>query len=422
MADLNGKRVAFLATDMVEQVELTEPWKAVEEAGGKPELVSLEEGEIQGFNHYDKADTFEVDRTVEDVERRRLRRARPPRRRRQPRHAADGRERGRASCATSSSRASRSPSICHGPWMLVEADVVARPHAHVVAEHRDRHQERRRRTGSTRRSSSTATSSRAASRTTCRRSARSSSSSSRERPSAGRCSGVEAALLDVDGTLIDSNYQHALAWYRAFRQHGLILPVWRIHRARRHGRRPARPRARRRGDRPGAGRRDPRHADALYEELIDEVEPLRGRARPDRRPEERGLQVVLASSAPRTSSTTTSTCSTRATLADAWTTKDDVEADEAGARPGPGRARQGGTERRRHGRRHALGHRGRGESGRRTVAVMTGGWSRAGAARRGRRRRLRVGGRAARDAGRDAAYPALSGLIGCKSQYLTAVA
>jgi protease I len=67
MADLNGKRIAFLATDMVEQVELTEPWKAVERAGGKPELVSLEDGEIQGFDHYDKADTFSVDRTVEEA-------------------------------------------------------------------------------------------------------------------------------------------------------------------------------------------------------------------------------------------------------------------------------------------------------------------------------------------------------------------
>ena len=67
MAHLENKKVAFLATDMVEQVELTEPWKAVEEAGGQPELVSLEEGEIQGFDHYDKADTFEVDRTVDEV-------------------------------------------------------------------------------------------------------------------------------------------------------------------------------------------------------------------------------------------------------------------------------------------------------------------------------------------------------------------
>jgi len=67
MADLNGKRIAFLATDMVEQVELTEPWKAVEEGGATAELVSLDDGEIQGFNHYDKADRFPVDRTVEEA-------------------------------------------------------------------------------------------------------------------------------------------------------------------------------------------------------------------------------------------------------------------------------------------------------------------------------------------------------------------
>jgi protease I len=67
MTQLENKKVAFLATDMVEQVELTEPWKAVEEAGGSPELISLEEGEIQGFNHFDKADTFTVDRTVADA-------------------------------------------------------------------------------------------------------------------------------------------------------------------------------------------------------------------------------------------------------------------------------------------------------------------------------------------------------------------
>jgi protease I len=68
MADeLKGKRVAFLATDMVEQVELTVPWQAVEQAGGSPELVSIKDGEIQGFNHYDKADKHKVDRTVEEA-------------------------------------------------------------------------------------------------------------------------------------------------------------------------------------------------------------------------------------------------------------------------------------------------------------------------------------------------------------------
>ena len=48
---LNGKRIAFIAADGVEQVELTEPWKAVEKEGGKPELISLESGELQGFEH-----------------------------------------------------------------------------------------------------------------------------------------------------------------------------------------------------------------------------------------------------------------------------------------------------------------------------------------------------------------------------------
>jgi protease I len=64
---LEGKKVAFLATDGVEQVELTEPWKAVEQEGGEPELVSLESGEIQGFEHLDKGRTFPVDRTVSDA-------------------------------------------------------------------------------------------------------------------------------------------------------------------------------------------------------------------------------------------------------------------------------------------------------------------------------------------------------------------
>jgi protease I len=54
MADeLTGKKIAFLAAEGVEQVELTEPWKAVAQAGGRPELISVEEGEVQAFNHHD---------------------------------------------------------------------------------------------------------------------------------------------------------------------------------------------------------------------------------------------------------------------------------------------------------------------------------------------------------------------------------
>jgi protease I len=65
---LQGKRIAFVAApEGVEQVELTDPWKAVEREGGKPELLSTEEGEIQAFNHLDKGDTFPVDRTVADA-------------------------------------------------------------------------------------------------------------------------------------------------------------------------------------------------------------------------------------------------------------------------------------------------------------------------------------------------------------------
>jgi protease I len=64
---LDGKRVAVVAADTVEQVELSEPWKALEQAGAKPELISIEPGEIQAFNHFDRADTFPVDRTIEEV-------------------------------------------------------------------------------------------------------------------------------------------------------------------------------------------------------------------------------------------------------------------------------------------------------------------------------------------------------------------
>jgi protease I len=70
MADkLQGKKIAFLvANEGVEQVELTEPWKAVEQEGGQPELISLESGQVQAFNHLDKADTFDVDKTVSEAD------------------------------------------------------------------------------------------------------------------------------------------------------------------------------------------------------------------------------------------------------------------------------------------------------------------------------------------------------------------
>ena len=72
---LDGKRVALLFTDGVEQVELTEPWKAVEDEGGRPELISLEPGEVQAFNHLDHGDKIQVDKAVSDADAVRLRRA-----------------------------------------------------------------------------------------------------------------------------------------------------------------------------------------------------------------------------------------------------------------------------------------------------------------------------------------------------------
>jgi protease I len=123
MADLNGKRIAFLATDMVEQVELTEPWKAVEQAGGTPELVSLEEGEIQGFNHYDKADKFPVDRTVDEASSDDYDALVLPGGVGNPdtlRMHDDAVQFARAFMDAGKPVAV----ICHGPWTLVEADVV----------------------------------------------------------------------------------------------------------------------------------------------------------------------------------------------------------------------------------------------------------------------------------------------------------
>ncbi|HEX3222097.1 MAG TPA: type 1 glutamine amidotransferase domain-containing protein [Nocardioides sp.] len=69
MADLNGKTVAFLvAPEGIEQVELTEPWAAVEKAGGTPRLLSTQSGEVQAFHHLDKGDTFPVDAVVADAD------------------------------------------------------------------------------------------------------------------------------------------------------------------------------------------------------------------------------------------------------------------------------------------------------------------------------------------------------------------
>jgi protease I len=121
---LNDKRIAFLvAPEGVEQVELTEPWQAIEQAGGTPELVSTEVGKVQGFNHLTPADTFDADKAAADVS------------------AADydalvlpGGVANPDFLRTDASAVAFARSffdsgkpvavICHGPWTLVEADVV----------------------------------------------------------------------------------------------------------------------------------------------------------------------------------------------------------------------------------------------------------------------------------------------------------
>ncbi len=121
---LNGKTIAFLvAPEGIEQVELTEPWKAVQDAGGSPHLVSTESGTVQAFHHLDKADTFAVDDTVDETSAADFDAlvlpggvANPDYLRMQPAAVA---------FATSFFEAGKPvASICHAPWTLVEADVV----------------------------------------------------------------------------------------------------------------------------------------------------------------------------------------------------------------------------------------------------------------------------------------------------------
>jgi protease I len=123
MAPLDGKKVAFLATDGVEQVELTRPWDAVKDAGGTPELVSLEEGEVQGFNHLDKADTFTVDRSAADAKESDYDALILPGGVANP-DALRVDEDAVGFVRDFFAAGKPVAAICHAPWTLVEADVV----------------------------------------------------------------------------------------------------------------------------------------------------------------------------------------------------------------------------------------------------------------------------------------------------------
>jgi HAD superfamily hydrolase (TIGR01549 family) len=137
---------------------------------------------------------------------------------------------------------------------------------------------------------------------------------------------LPAALIDVDGTLVDTNYQHAIAWYRAFRKHGIVLPLWKIHRHIGMG-----------GDHmieALAGRdaedrigEDIRAEEkVLYAELIDEIEPMHDARRLIVDLRERGHEVVLASSAKAEELDHYLDMLDAREIVDSWTSSADVEA------------------------------------------------------------------------------------------------
>ena len=136
---------------------------------------------------------------------------------------------------------------------------------------------------------------------------------------------MSVAILDIDGTLVDTNYHHAIAWYRAFRQFDIVLPIWLIHRHIGMG-----------GDQVVAALTDERTEDAhgddiraaektLYSQLIDEVQPMEGSRELIEQLKARGHTVVLASSAKEDEVEHYLDLLDARELADDWTTSADVE-------------------------------------------------------------------------------------------------
>jgi protease I len=122
--ELQGRRIAFIvANEGTEQVELTEPWQAVQDAGGSPELLAPQPGQAQAFNHLDKADTFPVDRAVGEADPASYDAlvlpggvANPDQLRTVPEAVGFVRDMFQAGKPAAV--------ICHGPWTVVEADLV----------------------------------------------------------------------------------------------------------------------------------------------------------------------------------------------------------------------------------------------------------------------------------------------------------
>lgn len=185
------------------------------------------------------------------------------------------------------------------------------------------------------------------------------------------------AILDVDGTLVDTNYQHALAWYRAFQAHDVVLPVWRIHRhigmggdqlvqaltgerfEREHG-------------------EDVRAAETeRYREMIDEVQPTQDARLLIEDLHERGRTVVLASSAKQAELDRYLELLDARDLADGWTSAADVQATKPAPDLVETALRQAGAQ---PGKAVMVGDspwdvQAAERAGVRTIAVMTGGFS-----------------------------------------------
>jgi protease I len=125
MADkkLQGKKVAIIAADMVEQVELIEPRKALDAAGAETHLISLKPGEIQGFNHFDPGDKIKVDKAIEEVQADEYDALMIPGGVGNP-DQLRGDENVVSFVRDFFESGKPVAAICHAPWVLVEADVV----------------------------------------------------------------------------------------------------------------------------------------------------------------------------------------------------------------------------------------------------------------------------------------------------------
>jgi protease I len=120
---LNGRKVAILAADMFERVELEQPRRALEDAGAEVEVVSIHDGEIQGFDHFEPASTVTVDRTVEEASPDDYDALLVPGGVGNP-DQLRGDENAVAFVRSFHDAKKPMAVICHGPWVLIEAGVV----------------------------------------------------------------------------------------------------------------------------------------------------------------------------------------------------------------------------------------------------------------------------------------------------------